>query len=86
MLRALRREAFEMTDWRKIGERLGRAVAALVPESAKKRVRASYVEKYGKCRRCEAPLSGPSPEQICETCHPDELLDRAAGGKEAGDA
>ena len=26
------------------------------------------------CRRCDAPLSGCAPDQICETCHADEAL------------
>lgn len=73
--------------WKEIGEKLGRALAALVPDAARERIRASYAKKYGTCRRCEAPLSGPSPEQICEPCHTDELLERAAGGgKPTGDA
>lgn len=75
-----------MTDWKAIGEKFGKALAGLVPESAKKKVRADYVKRFGKCRRCEAPLGGPSPEQICEDCHADEVLEIAGGGKPAGDA
>lgn len=72
-----------MTDWKKIGV-VGRAIANAIPESAKDRIRADYVKRFGKCRRCEAPLSGPSPDQICTTCHADEALGRV-GGANGGD-
>lgn len=68
-----------------IGAMIGRALAALVPESMKARIRARYAQRFGTCRRCDAPLSGSSPQQICEPCHADELLERAGGGP-GGDA
>lgn len=76
-----------MTDWNAIGAKLGAALARLVDAAGGgDAVRARYAAKFGVCRRCEAPLGGPSPEQICEACHADELLEQASGGPPAGDA
>jgi hypothetical protein len=66
--------------WRKLGERIGeqigRALASLIPADLGEQIREACAAAYGRCRVCSAPLSGHSPEQICTTCHADELLAR----------
>ncbi len=78
----------ESKKWEAIGEAFGRAIASginSVPMVAAT-IRAHYAKAYGKCRRCDAPLGGPSPEQVCETCHADETLEGLRAGIEAGEA
>ena len=56
-----------------IGRALGRAVEVLGLGDA---IRDRYAAEFGRCRRCDAPLGGRSPERVCETCHVDEALSR----------
>lgn len=63
------------TPWQDFGAAIGRMLAGAVERvGLGDRVRAEYAARFGKCRRCEAPLAGPSPEQVCEGCHADEAL------------
>lgn len=72
-------------DWHAAGEKLGLAIArALAP--AGNAIRAAFAARYGKCRVCEAPLAGPSPDQVCEGCHAGEVLGEAMGGGKKGEA
>lgn len=65
----------ESDKWRKIGEGIGERFAAGINAlGLGDTVRAHFAAKYGVCRRCEVPLGGPSPEQVCEGCHADEAL------------
>ena len=66
--------------------KLGGAFAAMLSEPAKDAIRSYYARKFGVCRRCQAPLGGASPEQICEPCHADEALEAAGGGAPTGEA
>lgn len=76
-----------MTDWRALGAQVGAALARFVDAAGgSDRVRAHYAAKFGTCRRCAAPLGGASPEQICEACHADEVLEQASGGPPPGEA
>lgn len=77
----------ESEKWRKVGEELGRDIAdgierAGLPDA----VRSIFAALFGKCRVCDAPLGGHSPEQICETCHAAEVLRAAMGESEEGKA
>jgi hypothetical protein len=78
-----------VTKWEQMGEAIGAAFAEGLKrtfgESVGDRIRAHYAAKYGTCRRCAAPLGGPSTEQICEECYVDETLG-ALGGGPAGEA
>lgn len=70
---------------RAAGERLGLALAqALAPVGDA--IRAAFAARYGKCRSCDAPLAGPSPDQICTDCHAGEVLGEAMGGGGEGEA
>lgn len=59
-----------------IGAALGRFVEGIGLANL---VRGHYAAKHGRCRRCDAPLGGPSPTQTCGACHADELLAKAGG-------
>jgi len=73
------------TAARAAGERIGLALAkALAP--AGDAVRALFAARFGKCRVCDAPLAGPSPDQVCVGCHAGEALGEAMGGGEKGEA
>lgn len=68
------------------GAAIGRALAALVPKFLREHIRSHYAAKYGRCRRCGAPLGGPSRVPVCGPCHVDETLARGMGGTEGGEA
>ena len=60
-----------------VGNIIGTALEAVGGGDA---FRAHYAEQFGTCRRCGAPLGGPSPRQVCKGCHTDELLGAGLGG------
>lgn len=79
----------ESEKWRRIGEDIGRALAEGIEAVAKPladAVREHYAALYGRCRRCDAPLGGPSPEKVCEPCHAAEVLEAANGKPPEGEA
>lgn len=56
-----------MTRIDAIGARIGRALAALVPDAIAARVREYLAARYGRCRICGEPLGGPSRERLCDS-------------------
>lgn len=69
-------------DWEALGRGIGEALAKGVEASGLGPVaRDMFSAAYGKCRVCDAPLGGASPDRICETCHAGEVLAQAIGGK-----
>lgn len=65
-----------MIDWTNIGTRIGYAIGAALDPLIGDRMRARARERYGACRVCDAPLSGPAPDPICKTCHAGEVIAR----------
>lgn len=77
----------ESDKWRKRGEDIGRGMAEAVEKHGlADAIRAVFAFLYGKCRVCDAPLGGPSPEKICEPCHAAEVLQAANGKPPVGEA
>ncbi len=79
----------ESKKWEKIGEAFGRGLAAAIEKhgpALADAIRDLYASLYGKCRRCDQPLGGESPEKICEPCHAAEVLEAANGGPTKADA
>ena len=74
-----------MINLEAIGERIGYAVGNALGIFGNG-IRAAFASMYGVCRKCQRPLSGASPEQVCTECHASEVLARSFGGSEGGDA
>lgn len=82
-------DAETAAKWEAIGAKFGQAAADFINglgAGISDTIRGLYASAYGKCRRCDKPLGGESPDKICETCHADEVLAAANGGKNGGDA
>ncbi len=74
-----------MINLEAIGERIGHAVGSALGIFGDS-IRAAFASMYGVCRKCQRPLSGNAPEQVCVECHANEALARSFGGSEDGDA
>lgn len=65
----------ESEKWQRIGEAFGRGIAEGIKSTGlDDAVRGLFAFVYGKCRMCDQPLGGSSPDQVCETCHASEVL------------
>lgn len=74
----------ESRRWAKIGEAMGRAIAEGIRAGGfDSIVRRAFASVYGKCRRCDQPLGGESPEKVC---HAAEVLEAANGKPPVADA
>jgi len=72
-------------DWRARGGALGGALARVLAPAGDA-IRAAFAARFGKCRVCDAPLAGKSPDQVCVGCHAGEALGEAMGRGEKGEA